>query len=116
MSYTYEWQFNPLEAYPTASGQTDVVFKVHWQCYASTGSVESGSYYKEASLGVAPVSYNSGSDFVPFNELTKEIVYSWVEDSLGVEQIESIKQNLANQIESKMHPTVLVQTAPWLNS
>lgn len=114
MSYTYEWQFNPLEAYPTASGQTDVVFQVHWQCYASTGSAESGSYYGDCAVGVVPVTYNTGSEFIPFNELTKEIVYSWVESSLGTSQIENIKQTLANQIEDKIHPKVLVQTAPWL--
>lgn len=115
MSYTYNWQFNPLESYPTSEGQTDVVFLVHWQCYISTGSVENGNYYSDSTIGTAPVTYESGSTFIPFNELTKDIVYSWVENSLGVEQMESIQQNLAQRIEQKIHPEVLVQTAPWLN-
>jgi len=114
MAYTYTWQFTPLESYPTASGQTDVVFQVHWQCYISTGSLENNDYYSDASIGVAPVSYESGSVFIPFNELTKEVVYSWVENSLGSEQIEQIKNSLATKIEQKIHPTVLIQNAPWL--
>ena len=113
MSYNYEWQFNPLESYPTASGQTDVVFQVHWQCYASTGS-NSGSYYTEATVGTVPVSYDTGSVFIPFNELTKEIVYSWVENALGVDQIDQIKTNLANRIEDKINPKILVQSPPWM--
>lgn len=114
MSYIYEWQFNPLEAYPTASGQTDVVFQVHWQCYASTGSRESSSYYIENAVGVAPVTYESGSAFVPFNELTKDIVYSWVENALGPDQIEQIKLNLATKIDDKINPKVLIQSPPWM--
>jgi hypothetical protein len=113
MSYNYEWQFNPLESYPTSSGQTDVVFQVHWQCYASTGSY-SGSYYTEAAVGTAPVNYDTGSVFIPFNELTKEIVYSWVENALGVDQIDQIKTNLANRIEDKINPKILVQSPPWM--
>jgi hypothetical protein len=114
MSYNYNWQFNPLESYPTASGQTDVVFLVHWQCYASTGSMESASYYQDVSIGVAPVTYDTGSTFIPFNELTKDTVYSWVEHALGSDQIEQIKVNLVNKIEDKINPKVLVQTAPWI--
>lgn len=114
MSYTYEWQFNPLESYPTASGYTDVVFKVHWQCYASTGSQEEENLYTDFSIGVVPVSYDTGSVFIPFNELTKDIVYSWVETTLGVDQIDLIKQELANKINNKINPQVLVQQSPWL--
>ena len=36
MDLNYQWDFNPLESYPTASGQTDVVFKVHWYLTATT--------------------------------------------------------------------------------
>lgn len=114
MSYNYDWQFNPLESYPTASGQTDVVFQVHWQCYASTGSIDSGSYYMEASVGVVPVNYDTGSAFIPFNELTKDIVYSWVEHALGSDQIEQIKANLATRIDDKINPKVLIQSPPWM--
>jgi hypothetical protein len=114
MSYTYEWQFNPLESYPTVEGQVDVVFKVHWQCYASTGSLETNDYYSDFETGVTYVTYESGSTFIPFNELTREIVYSWVENAMGIDEVNSIQQSLENRIESKIHPTVLIQPSPWL--
>lgn len=114
MSYTYNWQFNPLESYPTSEGQTDVVFLVHWQCYASTGSVETNDYYTDFSVGVVPVQYESGSVFIPFNELTKEIVYSWVEDAMGVDGVNEIQQEIVNRIESKINPKVIIQQSPWL--
>lgn len=114
MSYIYDWQFNPLESYPTSEGYTDVVFKVHWQCYVSTGSAENNNYYSDFSVGVVPVSYDTGSVFIPFNELTKEVVYSWVENTMGIDEINSIQQEIVNRIESKIHPTVLIQNSPWL--
>jgi hypothetical protein len=65
-------------------------------------------------VGTVPVTYDTGSTFIPFNELTKEIVYSWVENALGVDQIDQIKTNLANRIEDKINPKILVQSPPWM--
>ncbi len=107
----YTWNFNPLEAYPTASGQTDVVFLVHWQLNGVTGS------YSGRSIGVQRISsYESGSAFVPFEELTYDIVYNWVTASMGEEQINAITASVAQQIENQINPPILVQEAPWLTT
>jgi hypothetical protein len=110
MDINYNWNFNPLESYPTASGETDVVFLVHWQLYANTGS------YNASSIGVQPIAaFESGSIFTPFNELTKDIVYGWVTSSMGSKSIDRMYAGLAASIESQINPPVLVQQAPWLN-
>jgi hypothetical protein len=110
MEINYNWNFNPLESYPTASGETDVVFLVHWQLYANTGS------YNASSIGVQPIAtLESGSTFIPFNKLTKDIVYGWVTSSMGSENIDRIYASLATNIENQINPPVLVQQAPWLN-
>lgn len=108
MAIIYNWNFNPLESYPTASGQTDVVFLVHWQVEAITGS------YSSRTIGTQPVEYTSESVFIPFNELTKNVVYEWVVSSMGEEVYNSITNSLAQQIENQINPPVLVQTPPWL--
>jgi len=107
MELTYDWNFNPLESYPTASGQTDVVFLVHWQVNATTGS------YTARSIGTQNVQYTSESVFIPFNELTKDTVYGWVTSSMG-EQYNIITASLIQNIESQINPPVLVQQSPWL--
>lgn len=114
MSYNHEWSFDPLVSYPTASGQTDVVFKVYYQLTTSTGSLEAGNYYSRSTMGAVFVNYDSGSEFIPYNDLTKDIVYSWVSGSLGGLTIEIMKQNLENQIEDLIHPSEITQKAPWL--
>jgi hypothetical protein len=112
LDITYNWNFNPLESYPTASGQTDVVFNVHWQLYANTGS------YNASSIGTQAVGpLQSGSVFIPFNELTKDIVYGWVTSSMEAQNSGSVDRlyaSLATNIEYQINPPVLIQQAPWL--
>ena len=110
MEINYNWNFNPLESYPTASGETDVVFLVHWQLYANTGS------YNASCIGTQPIaSLQSGSIFTPFNELTKDMVFGWVTSSMASGSVEAMYTSLAQQIENQINPPILVQQAPWLN-
>lgn len=108
MDIIYSWNFNPLESYPTASGQTDVVFNVHWCLTATTES------YNAATVGTQLVQYTSESVFIPFNELTPEIVYGWVSSSMSEETYNSLTASLVQQIEREINPPVIIQTSPWL--
>lgn len=108
MEINYTWQFNPLECYPTASGETDVVFLVHWQMYANTGS------YNSSAIGTQNVPLPSGSVFIPYEELTKDVVQGWVETAMGPERIAALTASLAQQIENQINPPVLTLPAPWL--
>jgi len=110
MELIYNWNFNPLESYPTSSGQTDVVFLVHWQVNAETGS------YSSRIIGTQPVQYTSESVFIPFNELTFDTVYGWVTSSMGEEQYNNLTASLIQNIETQINPPVLLQQAPWLTT
>lgn len=111
MEITYTWNFNPLEAYPTSSGESNVVFLVHWQLYGSTGS------YQASIIGTQPIQmYESSSVFIPFEDLTYDIVYNWVTASMGIEQMQAYEATVAQQIEREINPPILVEQAPWLNS
>jgi hypothetical protein len=109
LNITYNWNFNPLECYPTESGQTDVVFNVHWQLYATTGS------YGASSIGVQRVGPLGTGSFTPFEELTKEQVQGWIVDSMGTGSVDSMYANLATQIENQINPPTVTLPAPWLN-
>ena len=110
MAINYTWNFNPLEAYPTASGEDNVVFLVHWQLYGSTGS------YQGSVIGTQGVTYETSSVFTPFNELTYDIVYNWMTASMGTDSMQNYEANVAQQIENQINPPVLVEQAPWLNT
>jgi hypothetical protein len=108
LNITYNWNFNPLECYPTESGQTDVVFNVHWQLYATTGS------YGASSIGVQRVGPLGTGSFTPFEELTKEQVQGWVVDSMGTGSVDAMYASLATQIENQINPPTVTLPAPWL--
>jgi len=107
MSINYVWDFDPLEVYPTSSEQPLVVFKVHWQVYAETGS------YRFGRVGIQDIEYNTGSNFIPYSELTKDIVFGWVTSSMG-SKYEQTLLDLSNSIEEKMNPLTIKQTPPWM--
>jgi len=121
MSITYNWNFNPLESYPTASGETDVVFLVHWQLHGYTGSGDmyTGSYYESMLIGTQTIpTPESGSTFIPYNELTKDIVYGWVTSSMEASYSGSVEAkylSISQSIYNKVNPPILVQQAPWLS-
>jgi hypothetical protein len=110
LDINYTWNFNPLEAYPTASGETNVVFNVHWQLYGSTGS------YQSSVIGVQSVTYETGSVFVPFNELTYDIVYNWMTASMGTSSMQNYETIVTQQIQNQINPPILIEQAPWINN
>jgi len=116
MAITYTWTVNPLKAYPTHGGETDVVFRAYWQLNAISGSLEeSGSVYQASTAGDEAITYHSGSEFIPFEELTLPVVQGWVEDALGEEQINNMKAQLAINIENQINPPTIILQSPWLN-
>lgn len=111
LDLTYNWNFGPLECYPTHAGQTDVVFNVHWQLYASTGSYGTSAY------GVQSIGPLGTGSFTPFEELTKEQVFGWVTSSLNAYNtgsVDNMYASLERQIENQINPPVVSLPAPWL--
>ena len=114
MAVSYFWTINPLEAYPTASGETDVVFTAHWQLHATETVGE--TTYTAQSIGTQGLTYTSGSAFTPFEELTLEQVQGWVEGAMGEEQVNNMKASLATNIANQINPPVVTLTSPWLTT
>jgi hypothetical protein len=114
MAVSYFWTINPLEAYPTASGESDVVFTAHWQLHATETVGE--TVYNAQSIGTQGVTYTSGSAFVPFEELTLELVQGWVENAMGTGSVDNIKAGLATNIANQINPPVVTLQSPWLTT
>lgn len=112
MAVSYFWTINPLECYPTASGEMNVVFTAHWQFHA-TETVDDITYNSQA-IGTEGLMYVSGSTFTPFEDLTLEQVTGWVEDKMGVERVDAMKSSLAQQINNQINPPTVTLQSPWL--
>lgn len=112
MAVSYNWVINPLECYPTASNETDVVFIAHWQLHAN--EEVNGVTYSATSIGTQAIPIHSGSAFIPFNDLTLDIVQGWVEEGMGAEQVQAQKDGLAQIIADKINPPVVTLQSPWM--
>jgi hypothetical protein len=113
MATTYFWTINPLECYPTSSGEIDVVFTAHWQLHAN--EEVNGTTYSATNIGTQSIPLHSGS-FIPFEELTLPVVQGWVEESMGEDQVNNLKASLAQQIQNQINPPVVTLQSPWLTT
>lgn len=114
MAITYNWTINPLECYPTSSEGPDFVFVAHWQLHAS--EEVNGTTYTATSIGTQAVPANTGSAFIPFEDLTLPIVQGWVETAMGPEQVANLEASLAQNIANQINPPVVTLTSPWLTT
>ena len=111
MSATITWKVGTMECYPTYQQEKDVVFTVHWDCLGS--ETVSGSTYNGRVYGATGVTYHSGSDFTPYNQLTQDQVLNWVWESLGTDQKTNYENSVQTQINNQINPPVVILPLPW---
>jgi len=100
------WTIHQLER----KADDGFVINVHWR-YAFAETPEDGErqYYADT---YSVTSYTQGPEaesYIPYEELTEEIVIGWVKESIDLEAIE---KSLEDQIEDQKNPPIL-QGLPW---
>lgn len=104
---TYYWIIVQLDCKPELEGMQDYVVAVHWRY-----GIEQGEY-KTDTYGVQSFQVTEGSTFIPYEELTEEIVIGWLTDSLDVE---TMQNNLQIALNDLINPPIIYPPLPWLNS
>lgn len=83
---------------------------VHWQYIAQSGS------YTAQNIGTQSFTFDPNQDtFIPYEELTKDIVTGWIEGAMGEERIIQMQDMLRQNIEDQITPKVVNLPAPWEN-
>ena len=111
MSATINWRVGVMECYPTYDQNTDVVFTVHWDCLGS--ETVSGSTYNGRVYGATGVTFHSGSDFTPYEDLTQPQVLGWVWDAMGSGSKENYENSVQAQINNLINPPIVTPPLPW---
>jgi len=101
---TYDWNCKTVDVYPQAGGETNVVYNVHW---IVTGTEED---YTANSIGSQVVALDPEAQFIPFEDLTNEIIVEWTKDAMGEEEVQAIENSIANQIIELANPTSVTMT------
>jgi hypothetical protein len=99
MEVTYDWNCKTVDVHPQEEGQTDVVYNVHWNVTGVEGE------YSVTNIGTQIVPLSDSSTFIPFEDLTNEIVVEWTKEAMGEETVASIETSIANQIQDLITPT-----------
>jgi len=108
---TYDWNCKTVDVHPQEEGETDVVYNVHWIVTGTSDQLDpQGNAYSVTNIGTQVVPLNPETPFIPFDELTNEVVVEWTKDAMGEEQVQSIEDSIASQIAELENPTSITMT------
>ena len=111
MANTYTWDCKTVDCYPEHDSHSDVVYNVHWRLNAESDQQDSeGNNYSASVYGTHSVNADDISDFIPFADLTNEIVTGWVTTGMGDDEVANLKSGLDAQIVNEITPTSVTKT------
>ena len=111
MANTYTWDCKTVDTYPTHDSHSDVVYNVHWRLNAESDQQDAdGNNYSASVYGTHSVNADDISNFIPFADLTNDIVTGWVTAGLGDDEVANLKSALDSNIDSQINPTSVTKT------
>ena len=99
MSNTYTWSIDAVDAYPSAQGQTNLVYNAHWRVNATDGTHNASVY------GTQAIPYDASNTYIPSASLTKAEVIGWVQAAMGATAVTALEAALDAQIALQINPT-----------
>jgi hypothetical protein len=102
---TYTWLVKTLWTETIAGEQNYVVIA----SYDVTGV--DGTYTASLS-NTAQFSTDNVSNFIPYDQLTNEIVVGWIQQDLGVNGVANFEASIQGQIDSQINPPVTPDVTP----
>lgn len=112
---TFIWNFRNMIAYPTKEQHQNVVFMVNWEYTGTYIDSSTEKDYKVMRNGTTEINSTNIQNFIPFEELTKNDVISWVESSTDIGQI---RQDIVNKINEQINPpppSIVILNPPFNN-
>ncbi len=111
MANTYTWNCKTVDTYPTHDSHSDVVYNVHWRLNAESDQQDAeGNNYSASVYGTHSVNADDISNFIPFADLTNEVVTGWVTTGMGDDEVANLKSGLDSNIENQINPTSVTKT------
>jgi len=112
---TYQWAFPALEIEHNKDGLENVVTLVHWRLKASFLDFEAEA------IGTIQMG-EPGQPFTAFEDITHDMIQGWVESAMDAEAaqdgdmgrtVAQLKEQLEQQIASKIAPKQSTVSPPW---
>ena len=101
------WTISTME-HNTADGG---VIVAHWR--VSDSETVGEDTFSASAYGTASFTYDASSpDFIPYDQLTEQVVRRWVWDSMGVDEVVRSQESLHSNIEEQKKPNT-EDGVPW---
>jgi hypothetical protein len=110
MSTTFTWSIDRINT--IQEPQANFVTEVAWTLVGNDTNYATG-------MGDRTVLNQVESTFIPYDELTEEIVIGWLKDTLGVQGIAEAEAIIQGRIDKMISPPSLVSVdtpLPWAAS
>ena len=106
---TYTWAVTALYT-QTVADENDYVVIANYEVVGVDGD------YTASLSNIARFSTESVSPFVPYEDLTNEIVIGWIQDELGETGVSNLEACIQGQIDSQINPPVSPENTPlpWI--
>jgi DUF2075 family protein len=104
------WFINQMESLPTDGDLKDFVINVHWNRNAK--ETINGVDYFASVYGAQSFSKDDVTNFIPYEDLTYDIVCGWLDASIDVAALDL---NLDQQIENQVNPPIISLPLPFVN-
>ena len=107
MAITYTWAVTGMKA-TTVGTEANYVIQTYWTKTGSDGLGHTGVF-----SGATPLTPNPDqTDFVPYDQLTQEIVLGWIQPVVTGSYEEHVNGVIAKQIADKIDP-ITEPALPW---
>jgi hypothetical protein len=111
MAIEYTWDCKTVDVYPNHDSHSDVVYNVHWRLNAESDQQDAdGNNYSSSVYGTHIVNADDISNFIPFADLTNDVVTGWVTTGMGDDEVTNLKSGLDSNINSQITPTSVTKT------
>lgn len=102
---TFTWAVTALYT-ETVAGEQDYVVIANYSVVGVDGT------YSASLSNIARFSTESMSRFIPYEDLTEEVVIGWIQSELGVDGVNNLYACIQGQIDSQINPPVVPQNTP----
>ena len=95
-----DWNCKTIDVYTHEhNGHEQVIHNVHWRVTAEDGDYSASTY------GTQSLNTEDIQGFVPFDDVTSEMINNWVWSAMGEEEVSRIEDGLDHQIEQQKNPS-----------
>ena len=102
---TFTWAVTALYT-ETIDGDSNYVVIANYEVVGVDGE------YTASLSNIARFSTESVSPFIPYEDLTNDIVITWIQDELGVDGVNNLEACIQGQIDSQINPPVVPVNTP----